>query len=491
MVENNFESRKARRSSSRKQRRAAQRKRNRLIALFASLVILIPAFGAGFYFATRPVSALDAAKMFPSNTTELKTFTPANISTTPSADVLKTLTSYAENQQGQKDNSTPTSEYTDEFFNQITSFSKLKSSQDWLGVSFADGKWENGQATLYALTNSNKAKDYMTSEACKESFLKEYCGEGNYLIKNNWLVTGSHDSLNLYKEDLKRTLADNTEFATQTADTITNSFAAAWTPSENITDFLPLGLAGSFPSKAKASVALVPTTNGIAVRGSIFKGESENPMFSKEPIADSITKLPKNTVMAISSSQTYQDVENMTKNPESFINKDPSWTGLRKGLEEFGVAVPTDLKDILGETTTLSLNEGTVGNKVAGTLRIHKGKPEKALDVLSRAAQKNKEITEMYVAKQGSDDFLIESHSPITEGNITENPLFGKLVGPMDKSIAVAFIDFDSTRGLLNSEYVKPESSYDKGVMGINLFNRDAKTIGFTVNWDMVKTQAK
>jgi hypothetical protein len=210
-------------------------------------------------------------------------------------------------------------------------------------------------------------------------------------------------------------------------------------------------------------------------------------MFSKEPISNSITQTPGNTVMAISVSSVNQDVLKMTQDPEAFINKSPEWTGFRKGLETYGAKVPDDLEGMLGKTTTFSLNEGTVGNKVAGTIKVDKGNPAKASSILGNAAAKNPDIKDMYKMKESEGNFLIESHSPITEGMLSANPLFNQTVGDISNSVAVAYIDFDASRSLLDSTYIKPESSYDKGVMGINFFKKDAGELGFTVNWEMIK----
>lgn len=473
-------------AQSRKAKRVAKRRRVRISAILIAISVLIPAFVLGAYYISLPVSALDAAKMFPASTTDLRTFTPMNIQAQPPASVLESLSERAA-EESNKD--TTAVGYAGSFFASISKFAEFKKAHDWVGASFAQGIWDGGSATIYSLSNANEAKDFMESPECMESIFKDTCGEGNYLIKSNWLIIGTQESLGFYAEDFKTTLADNPEFAVQTEDILENSFAAAWTASENITSFMPLNLSSSFPTKAKASVALIPTQTGISIKGSLFKADSSNAMFGKEPISDSIKKTPGNTVMAISVGQAYQDVKDMTENPESFISKDPSWQALRKALESYGTTVPEDLQPLLGETTTFSLNEGTVGNKVAGTLRVDGGKIEKATEILSNAALKNDDIKKMYMLKQDGNNLVIESHSPVAGGSLSDNPLFVKLVGNTDKSVAVAFIDFDNTRSLLNSEYVKPESSYDKGIMGINFSKHDDKTINFALNWEMTKPE--
>jgi hypothetical protein len=455
--------------------------------LAVGAAVVLPASAYGIYETVKPVSALDAAKMFPQETTDLRTFTPENISTLPNPAVMEKLQAYGVDKDGKDDPSTPQSAYFDSFLTDAKTFNDFRQTRPWMGVSFAEGTWKDGAATIYSLENTGDAKKFLESEECKSSFLKDNCGEGKYVIKNRWLVTGSKDSLSLYNEDFDSSLADNPKFAVQTANVLGQSFASAWTPSENITAFLPHSLNKSLPSKAQAAVALHPTEKGIRVSGSIFRGDSENDMFSKEPISNSITQTPGNTVMAISVSSVNQDVLKMTQDPEAFINKSPEWTGFRKGLETYGAKVPDDLEGMLGKTTTFSLNEGTVGNKVAGTIKVDKGNPAKASSILGNAAAKNPDIKDMYKMKESEGNFLIESHSPITEGMLSANPLFNQTVGDISNSVAVAYIDFDASRSLLDSTYIKPESSYDKGVMGINFFKKDAGELGFTVNWEMIK----
>lgn len=472
----------------RRQKRIQQRKkRNRIIALAVSATVLLPTAAYGIYEVVKPVSALDAARMFPDNTTDLRTFTPENIAVMPTPEIMEKLRNYGVDKDGKDDPSTPQSEYFDTFLTDAKKFNDFRQNQPWLGVSFAEGKWEGGASTIYSLENSGDAKKFLESEECKQSLLAENCGEGNYIIKNRWLVTGDKASLSLYAEDFENSLADNPKFAVQTEGVLGQSFASAWTPSENITSFLPHSLNKSLPAKAQAAVALQPTEKGIAVSGSIFRGESENPLFSKKPISSSINQTPGNTVMAISVSEVDKDVLNMVNAPESFINTSPEWTGLRKGLEQYGAKIPDDLSGMFGKTTTFSLNEGSIGNKVAGTLKIDEGDPTKAATVLGNASAKNPDIKDMYRMKESEGNILIESHSPIIEGTLNDNPLFSKLVGGIDQSVAVAFIDFDATRSLLDSSYIKPESSYEKGVMGINFFKKSEGELGFTVNWDMTK----
>lgn len=472
----------------RKQKRIQQRKkRTRIIALAVSAAIVLPTTAYGIYEVTKPVSALDAARMFPENTTDLRTFTPENVTTLPNPEILEKLANYGVDKDGKDDPSTPQSEYFDTFLADAKEFNDFRQTHQWLGVSFAQGKWESGGSTIYSLENNGEAKKFLASEECKTSIFTANCGEGNYVLKNKWLVTGDKESLALYTEDFDTTLADNPKFAVQTEGVLGESLASAWTPSENITSFLPHSLNTSLPSKAQAAVALYPTIKGISISGSIFKGTSENALFSKEPISTSVTQVPGNTVMAISVSRVNQDVLAMTENPEAYINTSPEWTSLRKGLEGYGATVPADLEGLLGKTTTFSLNQGSVGNKVAGTLKIDGGDLAKASSILANAAAKNPDIKDMYKMKEENGNILIESHSPVIEGTLNDNPLFSKLVGSIDKSVAVAFIDFDSTRGLLDSTYIKPESSYEKGVMGINFFKKDEGELGFTVNWDMLK----
>jgi len=472
----------------RRQKRIQQRKkRNRIIALAVSATVLLPTAAYGIYEVVKPVSALDAARMFPDNTTDLRTFTPENIATVPSPEIMEKLRNYGVNKDGKDDPSTPQAEYFDSFLAEAKQFNDFRQNHQWLGVSFAEGKWEGGASTIYSLDNNGEAKKFLESEECKQSILAENCGEGNYVIKNRWLVTGDKASLALYAEDFENTLADNPKFAVQTEGILGQSFASAWTPSANITSFLPHSLNQSLPAKAQAAVALQPTEKGIAVSGSIFRGESENPLFAKNPISPSITQTPANTVMAISVSEVDKDVAKMLETPEAFINTSSEWTGLRKGLEQYGASIPADLPGMFGKTTTFSLNEGSVGNKVAGTLKIDEGDASKATAILSNAAAKNPDIKEMYKMKESEGNILIESHSPIIEGTLNDNPLFAKLVGGIENSVAVAFIDFDSTRGLLDSSYIKPEATYEKGAMGINFFKKSEGELGFTVNWDMIK----
>ncbi|MBC9706666.1 MAG: hypothetical protein H9W81_17270 [Enterococcus sp.] len=475
------------RRTSRRARRIARKKRQQKITAAAIMGTLLVAGGGVFAWdQLKPVSALQVSELFPADTQDLRVFAP-NIAV-KSPKMLENIGSYSKTSV--KSEETP---YLADFTEDINTFFEFRSSHAWMGTAFAEGVWENNNLTVYAVESGSQAKEFMLSESCPTTFLKNYCGEGKFAVRGNWLVTGTADAVHLHASDNKEkldkesSLAKETEFTEQTSSLLDGTLALIWTDSKNVTSFLPMGLSDSFPTDARLALAVKPAENGVSIHGSMYKGESDNPIFDKPVISDSVTKLPANTVTAISVANAHEDVKNMLANENSFINTQPEWVSLKDGIVGYGAVLPDDLEKIFGETTTFSLNRGSVGNEVAGTLRMSGSDSSVALKVLSGAAQKSSGITEMYKVREGDDDFLIESHSPVTDGVITDNPLFAKLVGPLDKSIAVAFIDLDNSWALLDSSYELPSSNYDAGVLGINVEQGSSNRVDLTLNWDTEK----
>lgn len=477
------------RRTSRSARRKAQKKRQqKIITAAVAGGILLSAGGVFAWDKLSPVSALQVAELFPSKTEDLRIFAP-HIESSAAPKMLESISSYG--QTSVKSEATP---YLTDFTGDITSFLEFRAGQPWMGTAFAEGKWEDNNLTAYSVSSTKQTKEFMLSKACTESFLKDSCGEGNFALRGKWLITGTEEAVKLHmsstkkKLDKESSLAVNATFAEQTGALVADdTMALVWTGSSNITSFLPLGLSESFPNDGRMALALTPSEKGVSIYGSLYKGDTDNPIFGKPVISDSITKLPANTVTAISVAEAHEDVKGMLENENSFINTQPVWVSLKNGIVEYGANFPDDLEKVFGETTTFSLNRGEVGNEVAGTLRMSKSDSSVALKVLDNAAKKSSGITEMYNVREGDDDFLIESHSPITDGVITENPLFAKLVGPLDKSIAVAYIDLDNSWALLDSTYKLPEAGYDAGVIGINIMKNTSNRVDLSVNWDTEK----
>lgn len=477
-----------RRNSRRAKRIARQKRQRKINAAIISGALLLTGGGAFAWNQLQPVSALEVSELFPSKTDDLRVFSPQSVSDISSAKVLDNLQSYGKS-LNEEDSTTYLSEFTDD----IKNFTDFHSTESWVGSAFAHGSWEDESLTAYAVKNSGKAKEFMTSPECNVSFLKTFCGEGNFAVSGKWLLTGTPGALALHTAEDKNdrikkesSLAVNTTFAQQTGELAGDSLLLLWTNSENVTSFLPMGLNDSFPKDARIALSAVPAKTGISLSGSMYKGRTDSPLFKKQPISDSVTKLPANTVTAISVSEAHDDVENMLTNPEAFINTQDEWVSLRNAIEGYGAALPDDLTKIFGETTTFSLNEGSVGNKVAGTLRMTNADSETPVNILSNAAKESSGITEMYSVRAGEDDFLIESHSPITNGAITDNPLFTELVGSLSNSIAVAYIHLDDTWALLDSNYSAPSEGYDGGVLGINIMKGSSDRVDLEMNWKII-----
>lgn len=477
------------RRTSRRARRIARKKRQQKITTAAVAGIVLVAGGGVFAWEQlKPVSALQVAELFPSKTNDLRVFAPQSApSSAPK--MMDSLSSYSESTDADS-----TASYLADFTTDISSFLEFRNTYSWMGTVFAEGKWENNDLTAYSVDSGKQARNFMLSETCHSSFLADYCGEGNFAIRGKWLVTGTDEAIQLHASDNKEqlekesSLAVNVTFAEQTSSLLGNgTMALVWTESSNVTSFLPLGLNDSFPHDARLALAVKPGTNGVTVQGSMYKGKIDSPIFDKPVISDSITKLPANTVTAISVSEAHEDVKTMMENENSFINTQPEWVSLKNGIIEYGAVLPDDLEKIFGKTTTFSLNRGDTGNEVAGTLRMSESDSTIALKILANATKKSAGIPNMYKVREGSDDFLIESHSPITDGAITDNALFTELVGPMDKSIAVAYIDLDKSWELLDSTYEPPANDYDAGIMGINIMQGSSGRVDITMNWNTEK----
>lgn len=477
------------RRTSRRARRIARKKRQqKMIAACSAGAVILAGGGVFAWSQLKPVSTLQVAEVFPSKTEDLRIFAP-NTSFDSAPKLLENISSYGETSV--ESEGTP---YLTDFTNDISDFIAFSSKHSWMGTAFAEGLWNDNYLTAYSVDSGKQAKEFMLSESCQETILKDHCGEGNFAVRGKWLITGSDEAVALHasstkdKLDKESSLAANVTFANQTGELIAgDTMALMWTGSSNVTSFLPLGLSESFPDDAKMALAMAPTRTGISVYGSLYKGDSDNPLFDKSPISDSINQLPANTVTAISVSDAHKDVSNMLSNESSFINTHPEWVSLKDTISGYGAVLPDDLEKIFGKTTTFSLNKGTKGNEVAGTLRMSHSDSSVALKVLDNAAKKSSGITEMYKVREGGDDFLIESHSPITDGVITDNPLFTKLVGSVEKSIAVAYIDLDKTWALIDSNYELSETEYDAGVIGLNIKQKSSNRVDISLNWDTTK----
>lgn len=426
-----------------------------------------------------PTESLNATKVLPANTTDIQIFNPMVAYNNPeSANRLRKVMDFnAANSEAS---------YLNDFATSVDDTFTLQKKQSWLQGSFVKAKTPDGNIEAYKISSSRSAKEFMLSPSCKTSFLKNFCDVSKFKLKNKWLIVSSPEIIDNYDAKIKTPLSKNETFKAQTGVSFDKSIVSIWTTANNITTLLPLQFGNFLPSDIKTSLEVKTPAQGLTISGSFYKGDSQSDFFNKNLISDSITKTPANTTMAISVAGADSSVTNMLKAKDSFINTESEWKQLRAALESYGLVVPDDLKDILGTTSTFSMNAGTVGNKVAGTLRITHANKDKVVEILTNASAQNKTILDMYTLKEDSDDLVIESHTPITDGELGDSPQFKSVIKDISSSVALAYIDIDKNNKLIDSTYVMPEQADSNGTLGVNISKVNSQELAYTINWSFL-----
>jgi hypothetical protein len=451
------------------------------LASVCSVFLLVVSFiSAGMISNALGLNAVDPTAMFPSDT---KNFTSLNLYSASGAksnpeliDTIKNLS--IETQGGWK--------FISDTSNYATTFIANREPLPWIGYETAKGTWGNHTTptTMYQVLDTDSAKKYMESSECDNGFLKESC-HGKYLLSSGWLITGAPDVLSDYQGKPKATLSQNENFIHDFASAPEKPLIRIWTPAKTISETLPADFkeAGSQDGRVAAFMSL--NDSGFSLKANLY--DSTNPyytdLYKKGPITDDITKLPANSVIAVAGSGIDSIVGTMLTQKTSFINTHKEWTALKDALGKWKVNIPQDLPQIFGTNTALSINEGNSGNKVSGVLRLNEADENKVISLFTEAAKGNKDIINTYKIRKDSNDMVIESHDPKTDGNLGSSDSFTNLIGDTSKSVAVAYVDLDKSHALLDSAYTIPAKGYDKGIVGINITSPSSSEVGITMNW--------
>lgn len=451
------------------------------ISLICSVLLLgLSLTGAGAVSESLGLQAAESEEMFPLDTNDfasINLYSAASTKAQPELiDMVKSLS--VETQGGWK--------FVSDVSKDATTFIINRSSLPWMGYETAKGSWGNHStpATMYQVLNKDDAKRYMESADCDKGFLKESC-HGKYVISSGWLVTGAPDVLADYAGKPENNLSENETFVRDFAAAPEKPAMRIWSPAKTISETLPadFGEVGSQDGRVAAFMSL--NKSGFSLKVNLH--DSTNPYYTglhnRATINEDIKKLPTNSVIAVAGSRMDDTVGTMLDQKTSFINTHKEWTELRDALVKWNIEIPQDLPKIFGKHTALSINEGNSGNKVSGVLRINDGDESKIISLFSEAAKGNKGIINTYKIRKDNNDMVIESHDPKTDGDLAGSDSFNNLLGDTSRSVAVAYVDLDKSRALLDSTYKIPSKGYDKGIIGINVTSTSSSEINITMNW--------
>jgi hypothetical protein len=422
----------------------------------------------------------DPTAMFPSDTRDfvsIDLYSAAGSKVSPELrDTIKSLS--VENQGGWK--------FVSDVSNEATTFIENRSTLPWLGYETAKGTWGNHStpATMYQVLNNDDAKKYMESEDCDKGFLKASC-HGQYIISSGWLITGAPDVLGDYEAKPKNSLSKNETFAHDFALAPEKPVLRVWTTAKTVSDTLPADFKETGSQDGRITAFMTLNDSGFSLKTNLY--DSSNPYYadlhSRGTINNDIEKLPANSVVAVAGSGIDSTIRTMLDKKDSFINTHKEWTELKDALVKWKVDLPQDLPKVFGTNTALSVNEGNSGNKVSGVLRMKEADESKIISLFAEAAKGNKDIINTYKIRKDTNGMVIESHDPKTDGALGESASFENLVGDTSKSVAVAYVDLDKSRALLDSTYKIPSKGYDKGIIGINITSSSSSEMSITMNW--------
>lgn len=461
--------------------RASNNTRKLTISLIASALLLGSSLTtAGAVSDALGLKAAKSAEMFPSDTTDfvsINLYSAAGAKSQPELiDTVKSMS--VETQGGWK--------FVSDVSHDATTFIENRSALPWMGYETAKGTsgHHTTPATIYQVLNNDDAKKYMESEDCEKGFLKDSC-HGKYIISSGWLITGAPEVLADYAEKPENSLAENETFVHDFAAAPDKPVMKIWTPAKTVSATLPKDFAevGSQDGRIAAFMAL--NDSGFTLKANLH--DSTNPYYvdlhNRGAINNDIKKLPSNSVIAVAGARADSIVGDMLAQDTSFINTHKEWTELRDAMARWKVNVPQDLPKIFGTNSALSINEGNSGNKVSGVLRVNDADENKIISLFSEAAKGNKDIINTYKIRKDNGDMVIESHDPITDGELGGSESFNKLIGDTSQSVAAAYVNLDKAHALLDSTYNIPPKGYDKGIIGINITSPSPSDVSITMNW--------
>lgn len=479
------------RSQKRKMKTAQKRKK---IAIAATSALAVLGLGiTGFTTGVFEHNESNPANIFPNSTTEFASVSPLSISATNAPYAQKLISAIKSAPQGEQSNTPlPTAEwkYLNDLFSETnTALETQKKYPEWLGHNYAKAKWDNNTqyGYAYAITNKDKAKTFLNSDDCKTTPLfAPYCGEGKSIFRKGWMILAPENVISSYPDDDAPTLNNNEKFIAETKANTGSNIISAWVPLKTASESLPKEFTEFSSQSGYLSAVVNNATHGLQVKANIFDDDNKYIQASKNSASvdpEILASMPANTVTGFAGSNTAQYASLMREDPTSFLNTHDDWKALSDALAKWGIKTVDDTKSTLGTSTGFSINEGNKGNKVAGTLTVKEANKDKIIQILAEAAKETKSIQTSYkVIDNGNGTITIDSHDPITDGDLKDAVNLQNLLGDTKYSILLAYINMDKNRELLDSSFnVSGDNAL--GEIGINVKKPEGNKTEVTANW--------
>lgn len=447
-----------------------------LIAVLLAITLVIVGFSTGFI----KVRETNAANLFPANTTSFSALNPYSTSIDNGTnDVQTVLDTLPESKDPKNWDFLQTLAHHE---NEL--LAGHKQYADWLGIQFASAQWGNNKpAYAYDLFDSSKAENFLKSAECKTSFLGAYCAPDAHKIVNGWLIVSTPETMKTYNPNDKNVLGKTEKFIKQTEGYQTSPVILAVLPASTLSTSLPANFQELSATKGTAMFAVNPSVSGVNVKLRLFDTDNAYVTAAKhEPLdVQTIKNLPDNTVMGMSVSNAGSYIPVMKSLTNSFLNTHDDWKMLSDSLAKWGLVTDEDMNKVFGKTTTISLNEGSTGNKVAGTFTAYGADSDKIVSILSNAAKENPSIPNAYKVVNDHGNITVNSHDPIVENTLGTSLDVKGLFGDTSKSVALAYLNVDGTKALLDSKF-QASVSNPAPTLGFNLSFLDDKTLELNVN---------
>lgn len=471
--------------------RAAEKRKSIFVKIAGGLTVLGITL-AGCATGIFETKEANVANLFPSNSTEFATVSPALLDA-KTGEFTKKIVNHItsdETDPAEKIEAPANWKYLDSLLRETQQASELqKQHSEWLGFEYAKAKWGNNTqyGYAYSITNKSKAKDFMNSEECKTAeFFAPYCGEGKNILRNGWMLLAPEDVIGDYPEKKDESLGSNEKFKNEISVRTGSSVAAVWLPLATASESLPKEFTDFSSGNGYFSASINNASNGFKIKANVFDADNKYILASNEsqPVdATLLETMPANTVTGFAASNTSRYVPLMKNDPESFVNTHADWKALSDALAKWGIATEEDAASTLGTSTAFSINEGSKGNKVSGTLTVKDANKDKIISILTEAAKENSSIQTSYkVMDNGDGTITIASHDPITDGDLKDEVDFKALLGDTKNSILLSYINMDKNRELLDSSF-DVNASNSLGEIGINVYQPQGNKTEILVNW--------
>ena len=481
-------------SRSAKRKIKAAKKRKKLLVMAGILTATIGFGATGLATGLFERIESNPANIFPENTTEFAAVSPSAITASNAAYAQKVISNIKTSPASDSASSPAEWKYLNELFSDTNQLLELqKQYPEWLGYNYAKAKWGDGDnyGYAYSITDKNKAAEFLQSENCKTvPLFAPYCGEGKSLFRKGWVILAPQDMIASYPAEDAPTLNDNEKFIAETKAYTGSNIISAWMPLKTASASLPKEFT-DFSSQSGSLTAVVNNGNhGLQIKASIFDDDNKYVQAAKNASAvdaDILKTMPANTVTGFAGSNTSAYTSIMRDNPSSFVNTHEDWKALSDALAKWGIKTADDTASTLGSSTAFSINEGTKGNKVAGTLTVKDANKDKIIQILAEAAKETKSIQTSYkVIDNGNGTITIDSHDPIADGDLKDKVNLQNLLGDTKDSVMLAYINADKNRELLDSSFhANPENAL--GEIGINVKKPEGNKTDVLANWAFPK----